>query len=73
MPIDVNNDADERVLFWNRVYRTALITLVLFIAIIAAVGVSKVFTISNQLDIRTKAIQGQMQCIATFFTQNSRQ
>lgn len=64
---------NHKVIFWGRLYRASLLVLMFFTVTLAAIGVSKVFVISDQIDETTRDTQSQVQCIAQFFTQTDRQ
>lgn len=74
MPIlEQSEEYNVRIHFWNKVYRIALLGLVVMVLAIAGLGVRKVYVISNKLDRTTQAIrntqtQGQatkyIKCIA---------
>jgi len=53
----VNDPYDEKIRTYSQIYRWSLLALVLFIAIIAAIGVRKVFEVGNQIDKNVLLVQ----------------
>lgn len=72
MPINDYKKADKRIAFWNRIYRAALLTLVIFISVLAIIATQRVYAISRDLGTRTEDIQKQIECIGVYFTQDRR-
>lgn len=56
MPVD-NNFLDEKVRFWNKIYRGALLGFVILIFIIATIGVRQVFVVGKKIDNNIQLVQ----------------
>lgn len=75
MPVDLSNpEQDKKIAHWNRLYRASLLSLAVLILILTAIGVRRVFIVSNQLkesisqgqttrNKQTKDTQGYIKCI----------
>ena len=68
-----DNIFDQKIRFYNRIYRGILLILVLGIMVLAAVGVRQIFIISHRIDQNTQQINRNMACIVSIFAQPNRQ
>lgn len=67
MPVDLTEE-NNKVRFYNRIYRTALLSLCVVGLIIAIYAMS----IATQVVRQNKETNQKIDCIALFFTQNQR-
>lgn len=73
MPINDSNIFDEKLRFYNRLYRWALLLFVLVITVGVVIAVREVFIVGQRVDQSTDDIKGSMACIVSVFTQPNRQ